>query len=277
MTITAATTLTATYVIVPQYTLNILSANGGTTVPAAGSYAYDEGSIVTVSQTANTDWNFAYWLLDGVQKTGATIQVTMSANHTLQPVFTRKTVTLTIAAGTGGTVNPSGAQTLEIGVTYTITAVPDTVTYPNYYFDHWTLGGTNYGSQNPLQLRITSDMAGKTLQAFFTQKPYDTITLTVAKVGTGTVNPYGTVTLNIDPVNPSSFTATDVTGSGWTFDHWEFSWDASQKPTTRQISVYITAALQGTTITAVFRQIMYSVTINSTPISGVTITLTEMN
>lgn len=274
VTVTADKTFTATYVIVPQFTLTMVASVGGTISPSVGTHLYDQGTVVSCIATPDGDHTFDHWIVDATTSTTNPYQVTMNANHTLTPVFKARQVTLTSAAGTGGTVNPSGPFLYDIGATYNFTAIPDTVTYPNFAFDHWDLAGSNLGSQNPLPLRITSAMNNQTLRALFTQKPYDTITLTVAKVGTGTVNPYGTVTLNVDPVNPSTFTATP--GSGFKFDHWEFSWDTTQ-PTASSISILITAAMQGTTITAVFTPIMYNVTIDSTPIKGVTITVTEVN
>lgn len=274
VTITGTIAIVATYVIVPQFTLTVVAGTGGTSTPSTGTHPYDQGTVVPISATPSADYNFAYWLIDGVQSSATS--VTMNANHTIQPVFVAKTITLTVTAGTGGTVNPSGAQTVSINSTYPFVATPNTTPYPGYTFNHWDLNGTNLGSTPTLNLKITSAMSGQTLRALFTQTPFTTITLTVARSGAGTVNPYGTVTLNVDPTTPSTFVASDVAGSGFVFDHWEFSWDAAQRPTAKSITVYITQALQGATITAVFLPIMYTVTIDSSPIK-VTMTVTEMN
>jgi hypothetical protein len=78
--------------------------------------------------------------------------------------------------------------------------------------------------------------------------------------------------LNVDPTTLVSFAATDV--AGWQFDHWTLP-DGSTS-TVRTLQMYITAAMNGTTLTAVFTQIRYTFTINSMP-TGIPITITEMN
>lgn len=273
VTITAPSTFTATYVIVPQFTLTTVAGTGGTVSPSSG--VYDQGTVVPLQATPSPDYNFAGWSGDVTGSTNPTT-ITMNTNHAVQANFTPKQVTLNVVAGANGTVNPAGTFSLDINGVYDFTATPNSTPYPGYQFDHWDLNGANLGSTTTLSLKITASMNNGTLTALFTANAIPTITLTVARVGAGTVNPYGSVTLNVDPNNPSTFTATDVAGSGMTFDHWEFSYDPIQIKA-RSISIIITQAMQGTTITAVFVPILYNVTINSAPLQGVTITVTEMN
>lgn len=72
-----------------QHTLTILAASeGGTTSPASGAYAYDEGSIVPVTALPYQGYRLDHWVLNAVAA-GSTnpIPVTMDADKTLQPVF----------------------------------------------------------------------------------------------------------------------------------------------------------------------------------------------
>ena len=286
VTITANTTISVDYTIVPQYMLIVVDGIGGAVSPVAGPYTVDQNTTVNMAATPDADHTFGYWIINGIAQpslTNPTYSFAITANTTIQPYFVAKTVNLTVSAGTNGTVTlpdatvvvagSSTTKAYSIGTTYNFTATPNTTPYPGYYLDHWELPvGTSQGTTNPIGVKITSAMNGQTLKALFTQTPYNTITMTVAKVGTGTVNPYGTVVLNVDPTTLVSFAATDV--AGWQFDHWTLP-DGSTS-TVRTLQMYITAAMNGTTLTAVFTQIRYTFTINSMP-TGIPITITEMN
>ncbi len=160
---------------VVNYTLNITPATGGNTNPASGTYTYVGGTEVTVTAISQTGYAFDHWILDGANAgTTNPISVTMNSNHTLQATFSVSTISLTVVAGTGGTVSPSGTQTLTIGQTYQFNANPNS----GYGFDHWDLSGQNKGSTSPLMLTVTTAMAGQTLTALFTVLPTPTPTPT---------------------------------------------------------------------------------------------------
>jgi hypothetical protein len=72
-------------------------------------------------------------------------------------------VTITITAGPGGTVTPSGPQIAIPGNTYTVTATAN----QGNKFSYWSLNGANIGTTNPLQLPVTLSMNGQTLTANF--------------------------------------------------------------------------------------------------------------
>lgn len=276
ITVTGNVTLTATYTIVPQYVLTVLAGVGGTTSPSAGQYPYDQGTVVPVTASPSADFNFAGWIVDGAAtgNTNPTYNITMNAAHSIQPSFVAKKINLTVVAGANGTVNPTGTFALDIGSTYSFTETPNTTPYPGYHFDHWDLNGANLGSTPTLNLTATAAMNGQTLTALFTVNPHNHATITVAVSGTGTTNPSaGAHQFNIDDPTPVVFTATEVAGSGFRFDHWNFMGTDYSNAT---VSLLVTAPMDGQTITAVFVPIVYNVTINSAP-QGVTLTVTEMN
>ena len=80
-------TITAVFAHV-IHQLTITATIGGTTNPIPGTYAYSEGSSVTVHATPSSDYILSYWELDSVN-VGATnpISVTMDSNHNLRAVF----------------------------------------------------------------------------------------------------------------------------------------------------------------------------------------------
>jgi hypothetical protein len=73
-------------------------------------------------------------------------------------------VNLTVVAGAGGSVSPSGVLVLYVGLIYQFNATPAA----GYSFNYWNLSGTDIGSANPLFLNITAAMNGETLTAEFT-------------------------------------------------------------------------------------------------------------
>jgi hypothetical protein len=115
-----------------QYTLTVTKAGTGTgivTSSPAGincgsdcSEAYNSGTVVTLTATADTSSTFAGWS-GGCTGTG-TCAVTMDAAKAVTATFTLKTYTITASAGTGGSISPSGSVTVNHGAnqTFTITA-----------------------------------------------------------------------------------------------------------------------------------------------------------
>ena len=73
----------------PQiYSLTISVGSGnGTTTPLPETYECFEGISVTVTADAGSGYTFNYWLLDGTEKSGDSITVTMNSDHTLEAYF----------------------------------------------------------------------------------------------------------------------------------------------------------------------------------------------
>jgi hypothetical protein len=70
-----------------SYELTITTTEGGTTVPAPGTYTYVSGATVSVTAIPNTGFFFNYWLLDSEKRTENPITVIMDSNHTLEAHF----------------------------------------------------------------------------------------------------------------------------------------------------------------------------------------------
>lgn len=164
--------------------------------------------------------------------TSATATISVSSN----------TVTLTVAAGTGGTVRPSGVVPLTIGQTYYFVATIAT----GYYLNYWDLSGTSKGSDNPLGLVATVDMDGKTLTVNFATVPPQPITVNIAVTGNGAIDiATGSHQFNIG----DTITINAIPQGGQTFLQWMVG---TQPYTTNPLILPVTIDLNGATITATF-------------------------
>jgi len=148
--------LTANFI--RQYNLTIAAGSGGTTDPSPGTYTYDTGKAVTITASANSGYRFSGWSGDASGTTNP-ITITMDSNKSVTANFIRQ-YTLTIAAGTGGTTNPSpGTYTYDSGTQVSITATPNS----GYQFSGWS--GSASGTTNPISITMDND---KSVTANFT-------------------------------------------------------------------------------------------------------------
>lgn len=261
-TSTISVTMTSNHTVEPVFsvltrTLTIVAGAGGDTSPLAGTYPYSYGTVVQVTATASAGYKLSYWLLNGSNVGSANpINVTMTVDATIQPVFVQDTIIITVVAGANGTVSPSGTQTLVIGASYQFVALPNT----NYVFDHWDLSGANIGSTNPLGLTAVSNMNGKTITAVFAPYVVPPITMTVAvsPAEAGATTPaVGQVQLT--PGTVTQFTATRVVG--WDFVQWQLDSTAySNNP----LNLPIVQSMNGQTITVVFTRGKVTITASAT-------------
>ena len=120
------------------YTLTTsASPSGGGTVSGGG--AYDTGTDVTVTATANTGYRFDRW--SGACTGSGACSVTMSANRSVTAHFiVRYTLTTSASPSGGGTV--SGGGTYDTGTDVTVTASPNS----GYRFDRWSGACTGTGT-----------------------------------------------------------------------------------------------------------------------------------
>lgn len=220
---------------------------GGTTSPAPGTYQEDSGSIVSVTAIPNSGYMLAHWLLDGVD-VGATnpVVVTMNALHSLEADF-QAAINITVTAGANGSVSPSGTYQLAIGASYQFNATPNS----GFNFDYWTLGGSTYGSSNPIVIIVLAGMNNQTLSAVFAAIPQRTLTISASANGS-TSPAAGTYNYILG----SQAQVTAVSNSGFNFDHWVLN---GINITTNPITIIMDA---NNTIQAVFT--VTTITLNIT-------------
>jgi len=174
------------------YKLTITTTFGGTTTPSPGTHIYANGTIVEVTAIPNINCSFAYWLLDGAN-IGSTnpIDVLMTANHTLQAVFTQTTFQLTILTTTDGTTNPlPDTYTYVNGTKVSVTAIPNT----GFSFACWLLDGENR-TENPITVVMD---ANHTLEAYFVDDIPPEIGEPVQDPPSDNVQPYQNVTIRVN-------------------------------------------------------------------------------
>jgi|GEM_PF-978963 len=153
------------------YTLTVNSspAAGGrvfvNNTASTGTKAYDVGTVLNVMAQAEDGYNFTGWTLNGAAgTTNHTMTITINnSNQTLTANFVEKdkpvtppnaTYTLTVIAGAGGSVTPSGTQTdIKAGTPVPITATANS----GYEFNGWTVtsGGATVASPNSATTTVT--------------------------------------------------------------------------------------------------------------------------
>jgi len=84
ITIDGDKSITANFI--RQYTLTIIAGTGGTTDPAPGSYDYDSGTLVSVTATASSGYQFSSWSGDASGTTNP-ITVTMDSDKSITANF----------------------------------------------------------------------------------------------------------------------------------------------------------------------------------------------
>ena len=141
------------------YILTVATSDGGIVSSAGGTY--DTGSAVVITATADDGYTFSGW--EGSDSSDAVLNLTMTANLSLKANFTQNAVdpiqyTLTVSAGTGGSVSSSGG-TYDEGTEVTITAIANN----GYTFSSWV---GNVSAQTSVTITINADV---TLTANFTQ------------------------------------------------------------------------------------------------------------
>jgi uncharacterized repeat protein (TIGR02543 family) len=184
----------------------------------AGSVS-NEGSLVSISFTAQPTTGSSYLTLSSVGVTNETgyVPISVSNGNVLIEVYT-----LTVNTVGGGTVtkNPNQA-TYDYNDVVTLTAS----TNIGWTFGAWS--GDLSGNQNPKTITMTGN---KVVTATFTQNAY---TLTINTVGSGSVTK--------SPNQPTYayndvVTLTAVASAGWAFGAWSGDMSGSQNPKTITIT-----------------------------------------
>ena len=254
ITMDADKTVTANFSLIKRV-LTINATNGTVTpspYPTNGTYL--NGTVVALTATPNTGYQFDGW---SGAATGATssVSITMDADKTATAMFSLIPVvqrTLTINA-TNGTVttNPNPTNgTYDEGTVVGLTATPAA----GYQFDGWS-----------------GDASGATASVNITMDADKTVTATFSLIQrTLTINATnGTVATNPNPTNGTYDNGTVVgltatPAAGYQFDGW--SGDATG--TTNPLSITMDA---DKTVTAIFSQIQR--TLNVTIVGNGTVTL----
>jgi prepilin-type N-terminal cleavage/methylation domain-containing protein len=204
ITIDANKTCTANFIA--TYTLSI-SAGAGGTVNTAINGTYNSGSTPTITATPNANYIFGSWTGDTGCAGVVSHTIAMTANKTCVANFIA-TYTLSISAGTGGTVNTAVNGTYNSGSTPTITATPNA----NYAFSSWTGGGNCAGVASHTILMNANQTCVANFIATYTLTISANTGGTVNTAVNGTYNSGDTPTITATPNSGSAFVS--WTGGG---------------------------------------------------------------
>ena len=111
----------------------------------SGSVSVSHGANQAFTITANTGYQVSSVTVDGTS-VGAVSSYTFSnvtANHTISATFSVRTYTITASAGTGGTISPTGAVSVNHGANQTFTITANTG-YTDFKCNGgWGISGSN--------------------------------------------------------------------------------------------------------------------------------------
>ncbi|MBR2486363.1 MAG: InlB B-repeat-containing protein [Paludibacteraceae bacterium] len=191
------------------------NGNTGGTVPSATNNQLYNTSITLSSTTltkngyTHTGWNTKADGTGDHYDKGASYTLT-AVSATLYAEWAENTYSVTISAGNGGTVSPSGSKTIGQVTKTTVTATPNA----NYEFVNWTAtGGVVVANTTSASTTITATATGR-LTANFRSTATNSLTVVAGaniESVTGSTDP---VTLG----NTYPITATPETG--YTFSTW---------------------------------------------------------
>ena len=152
-----------TQLLPTQYMLTVTPSGQGTVSLSPGGGTYDAGTVVTLTASADSGWQFDHWTGD-LSGSANPATITMNSDKSVTAVFTQLVptqYTLTVTPSGQGTVSLSpGGGTYSEDTVVTLTASADS----GWQFDHWT--GDLSGSTNPATITMDSD---KSVTAMFTQ------------------------------------------------------------------------------------------------------------
>lgn len=146
--LSANVAVTANFII-NRYTVTAIATTGGAV--KGGNIQYDYGNPVTLTAYAADHYHFTNWTINGVVVgTDTTYKInSISADVTVVANFAIDTFTVTITAGSGGSVTGAVTGTYNFGTPLALTAIPSS----GYHFTGWTDGNLD----NPRGFTVTAD------------------------------------------------------------------------------------------------------------------------
>jgi len=124
------------------FTITASAGTGGTITPS-GAVVVNQGANQTFNIAANSGYSISQVTVDSVNQGPITTYTftNVQANHTISATFVANTYTITASAGTGGTINPSGAVVVNQGANQSFTIAPSS----GYMISSVTVDSVNVG------------------------------------------------------------------------------------------------------------------------------------
>ena len=228
-------------------TLSVNPADAGTT---SGGGTFATGTEVTVSASPAAGYQFVNWTESGVQVSAtASYTFTIEADRALVANFSLLQYSITVSSSPeeGGSV--TGGGTYDHGEQVTITASPSA----GYSFVNWTEGGSFVSTNPSYTFTVNSN---RSFQANYSLNSYRVSVSNSPTSG-------GTATGGGDFTHGSQATVSANPSSGYSFVNWtEGGSFVSANPS------YTFTVTADRTLVANFSQIVYNVSITSSPTSG---------
>ncbi|MDK2383847.1 MAG: hypothetical protein QI199_03415, partial [Candidatus Korarchaeota archaeon] len=140
-----------------QVSTDPVSPAPGRVDPITGSKWVDRGKVVALKARNFAGYFFDHWELDGKDAgTGRTLYVKMDSDHTVIAHFYKGRILRVYIEPNprAGIVRPgSGVLTMRPNELVTLEARP----FKGYVFDHWEVDGSEAGTEDILQLRMSKD------------------------------------------------------------------------------------------------------------------------
>ncbi|MDR0457450.1 MAG: hypothetical protein LBH10_00250, partial [Burkholderiaceae bacterium] len=184
--ITASCTVTAAFAS-QTYTVTASAGTGGSISPS-GSITVSKGSTrqFTVTPSAGYKVSSVGGSCGGTLNGNSYTTNAINGNCTVAAAFAPLTYTVTASAGTGGSISPAGANTVNYGTAKTFTLTPSA----GYKVS--SVGGTCGGTLNGNSYTTRAITASCTVTAAFTSTTASAYTVTASAAANGTLSPVGT-------------------------------------------------------------------------------------
>ncbi len=253
-------TISASFVVIPTYTITASAGTGGTISPT-GSVSVTQGANQSFTIAASSGYSISSVTVDGTS-VGAVTSYTFSnvqANHTISASFAAiSNYTITASAGTGGTISPSGSVSVTQGGNQAFTIAASS----GYTIASVTVDGTNVGAV--ATYTFSNVQANHTIAAAFNTSTTTTTALNDTATGityTGTWNYGGSRGLG-DYQDDVHYTATNGDSVSYTFTGVGIDYVTEKNTDEGNIAFYIDGVLQTTVncsnSTRLVQQVVYS-------------------
>ena len=229
-------------------TLALTATNGSvTTNPNPTNGVYVDGTVVILTATPNTGYQFDGWSGDATGNTNP-LSVTMDADKSVTALFSLMQRTLTTTS-TNGTITADIQPingTYDNGIAVELTATPNT----GYQFDGWS--GDVTGNTNPLSVTMDAD---KSVTAMFSSIQ-QTLSLTAVN---------GSITADAQPINGTYDNGTVVTLTATPNANYTFAgWSGDTTEITNPLSVTMDADKSITAIFSINQLLVTTTAVNGT-------------
>jgi uncharacterized repeat protein (TIGR02543 family) len=187
---------------IDTFKINASAGENGSIDPS-GAVTVNYGATQAFTITANTGYHVADVLVDGISVGDVTSYTftSVTVNHTISASFAINTYKITPSAGANGSIDPSGAVTVNYGATQAFTITVNT----GYHVADVLVDGTSVGPQ--ASYTFTSVAADHTISVSFA---IDTFKINASAGENGGISPSGAVVVNYG--TDQTFSITPNTG-----------------------------------------------------------------